>query len=84
MDRLLPITRWCRRSTTGIDNFDHNNGCQHNIGRPDNDGCQHNLGCYHLRTTIDIGAHRLDNDFFPASDIGTRIDDDVDDGHDRG
>ena len=71
MDRLLPITRWCRRSTTDIDNFDHNNGCQHNIG------------CYHLGTTIDIGAHRLDNDFFPASDIGTRIDDDVDD-HDRG
>ena len=77
MDRLLPITRWCRRSTTGIDNFDHNNGCQHNIGNP------HNFGCYHLGTTIDIGAHRLDNDFFPASDIGTRIDDDVDD-HDRG
>ena len=56
MDRLLPIARWCRRSTTDIDNFDHNNGCQHNIGRP------HNFGCYHLGTTIDIDAHRLDND----------------------
>ena len=53
MDRLLPVTRWRRRPTTGG---------------------QHNVGCYHIGTTINIGAHRLDNDFFPASDLGTRID----------
>ena len=63
MDRLLPITRWRRRPTTGID---HDTGDQHNVG------------CHHIGTTINIGTHRLDNDFFPASDLGTRIDNNAD------
>jgi len=41
-------------------------------------GRQHNVGCYHIGTTINIGAHRLDNYFFPASDLGTRIDNNAD------
>lgn len=66
MDRLLPITRWRRRPTTGVDNIDRD------IGR------KHNLGCPHLGTAVNIGARRLDNDVFPASNFGTRFNNDVD------
>ena len=65
MDRLLPITRWHRRPTTGIDNIAHDTGRHHDFG------------CYHLDTTIDIGAHRLDNDSFLTRNLGARIDNDV-------